>query len=257
MKAPNRSQNGEIHRLQTKCNAHAQAILSNSVTSSDSTIAYRVYHLTSIGYSLSTTYITNKALTKIQGRAVSAFLATSGFNRNMDRRLVFSPRNHGGIGMVPLYLLQGQQCLKLFRRHLLHQTELGRQILIDLAWIQQEAGSALPILEHTHINLDYIADGWILGIRRFLQSVTAEIKLNNIPSPQTYRQGDAYIMDTFRENGIPTNELRKLNRCRLYFQVARVSDITNIAGTHLYAHVPNLAQGYTLQRPTSNIPRHN
>jgi hypothetical protein len=67
MKAPNRSQAGEITRLTTKCNSDAQAILSNSITSSDSTIAYRVYHLTSIGYLLCTTCITRKDFTKIQG----------------------------------------------------------------------------------------------------------------------------------------------------------------------------------------------
>jgi hypothetical protein len=44
-------------------------------------------------------------------------------------------------------------------------------------------------------------------------------------------------MDTFRENGATTTKLRKFNRCQLYFRVARLSDITNIAGTHLYAHV--------------------
>ena len=240
MKAPNRSQNGEIQRLLTKCNDHAKAILSNSVTSSDSIIAYRVYHLTSIGYSLSTTYIAEADLKKVQGRAISAFLATSGFNRNMERRLVFSPRNHGGIGMVPLILLQGQQGIKMLRRHILHQTELGRQILIDLAWIQQEAGTSQPILENTHIDLDYIEDGWILGIRRFLQLVSAAIKLINNPRPQTCRHGDSYIMDTFRENSISTSELRTLNRCRLYFQVDRISDITNIVGTQLYDHVLTL-----------------
>jgi hypothetical protein len=55
MKAPNRSQAGEIARLHDKCKAHAKAMLSNSVSSTDSTVAYRACHLPSIGYSLSTT----------------------------------------------------------------------------------------------------------------------------------------------------------------------------------------------------------
>jgi hypothetical protein len=115
MKAPNRSQAGEIIRLTNKCNTHANMILTNSVTASDSTVAYRVYHLTSIGYSLGTTYITRKDFTKIQGRAVSAFLATRGYNRNMKRAIVFSPRAHGGIGMTELTLLQGQKGINLLR----------------------------------------------------------------------------------------------------------------------------------------------
>ena len=251
MKTPNRSQTGEITRLTTKCNIHAQAILSNSVTASDSAVAYRVYHLTSIGYSLGTTYISLKDLDKLQGRAISAFLATSGYNRNMKRELVFSPRNHGGLSMIPLLLLQGQQGINLLRRHLLHHTELGLQIKIDIEWIQLEAGTYTPILENTQEDLPYIADGWILGIRRFLQLVSAEIKIHGITKPRTYRQGDVYIMDTFRINGATLPELKILNRCRLYFQVARLSDITNIAGTHLYAHALTLERDYApLHYPT-------
>ena len=237
MKAPNLSQAGETKRLAKKCKDHAKAILSNSVSSTDSAIAYRVYHLTSIGYSLSTTYLHAKALQKIQGPAVSAFLATSGFNRNMKRALVFTPRHHGGIGMVPLLLLQGQKCITLLRRHTLHRTELGKQIRIDLAWIQQEAGTAHPFLERTQDKIDYVHDGWISGIRRFLQLAQAEIKFPCIPKPQTYRHGDSYLMEVFRDHGASIAELKTLNRCRLYFQVARTSDIANIAGTQLYDHV--------------------
>jgi hypothetical protein len=165
MKAPNRSQAGEIARLHDKCKAHAKAMLSNSVSSTDSTIACRVHHLPRIGYSLSTTYITAKDFSRIQGTAVSAFLATSGYNRNMKRALAFAPRNHGGIGMIPLILLQGQKCINILRRHILHRTALGMQIRINIAWIQQEAGTLTPILESTNErNLDYVHDGWISGI---------------------------------------------------------------------------------------------
>jgi hypothetical protein len=233
MKAPNRSQKGEIKRLQAKCNKHAQATLSNSVTASDSTVACRVCHLTSIGCSLSTTCVTLQDLIKRQGRAIGAFLATSGCNRNM----VFSPRNHGGLGMVPLMLLQGQKGIQMLRRHILHQTELGLQMRIDLAWIQQEAGTLKPILESTHINLEHLEDGWIAGVRRFLKLVKAEIRFLNMPKPQTCRQEDACLMGLFRQNDVSTTELYKLNRCRLCFQAARMSDIANIAGTHLCDNV--------------------
>jgi hypothetical protein len=117
-------------------------------------IVYQVYHLTSVRYSLGTTYINQKELHKIQGRAVSTFLATSGYNRHMKRELVFAPREHGGIGMVALLLLQGQQGIKLLHRHLLHQTEIGQQLRIDIAWIQQEAGTHLPTY----------TSRWVLGI---------------------------------------------------------------------------------------------
>ena len=66
IKAPNQSQAGEIARLTKKSNQHAAAILSNSVTHSDFIIAYRVYHLTSIAYSLGVTYLSPDQCKKIQ-----------------------------------------------------------------------------------------------------------------------------------------------------------------------------------------------
>jgi hypothetical protein len=237
MKSPDRSQKGELKRLKKKCDAHAAAILSNSVTSSDATLAYRVYHLTSVGYSLGTTYIPQADFKKIQGKVISAFLAASGYNRHFPRALVFAPHHHGGLEYVHLFLSQGQRGIRLLLRHTMHQTELGKQIRIDIAWVQLEAGTSAAIFEETQTDLDYLQDGWVPGIRRFLKTVEAEIKFTAIDKPKTYRTDDVYLMDAFRDQGLSTPELSRLNRCRLYFQVARLSDITNIAGTHLYAHV--------------------
>jgi hypothetical protein len=115
----------------------------------------------------------------------------------------------------------------------LHQTELGKQIRIDIAWIQQEAGTSAGILDDTQTDLDYIKDGWVMGIHRFLQTVDGAIKLMGNALPQTYHQDDVHLMDLFRVHGVPTSDLRILNRCRLYLQVTQLSDITNLAGTHI------------------------
>jgi hypothetical protein len=91
------------------------------------------------------------------------------------------------------------------------------------------------ILKDAHTELDYVQDGWIMGIHRFLQSVDGAIKFMDDASPQTYRRyEDAHLMDLFRVHGITTRELRILNLCRLYLQVDRLSDITNMAGTYIY-----------------------
>jgi hypothetical protein len=73
MKVPNRSQASEIVCLQLKCNIHAKAILSNGVTQSDAPIAYQVYHLTSVGYSLGTTYIQRQQFEKCKAKWSAPF----------------------------------------------------------------------------------------------------------------------------------------------------------------------------------------
>jgi hypothetical protein len=56
---------------------------------------------------------------------------------------------------------------------------------IDLAWVQLEAGMAEAILEQTQMNLDYIQNGWVLGIRHFLKTVqTSSYPLGGSPTTQ-------------------------------------------------------------------------
>jgi hypothetical protein len=139
-----------------------------------------VFHLTGVGYSLGTTYTQQQEFEKMQGKVVSAFLAASGYNIHFPRALVFTPKEHGGLGFVHLHLLQGQQSIKLLLLHTVHRTAIGKQIYIDLAWIQQEAGTTGAILEETQTKLDYVQDGWLMGVRRFICSVEGKIKIIDI-----------------------------------------------------------------------------
>ena len=118
-----------------------------------------------------------------------------------------------------------------------------------MSWLQLEAGTSASIFEDTQTDLPYLQDGWIPGIRRFLKTVDTEIHFVHLEKPQLYRQDDIYIMDLFRHHGLSTHKLQRLNRCRLYLQVARLSDITDIAGLYLYAHVPGLDRP-----PTTSFP---
>jgi hypothetical protein len=237
MKAPNRSQAGELARLNKKSNQRAAAIPSNSVTHTDSIIACRACHFTSIDCSLGVTCITAAQCDKIQCRAASAFLATGGCNRHFPHASVFAPKSHSGVGMVPFYLLQGQQCLRLLLRHMLDDTELGRQIRIDSAWMQLEAGTHARIFENTDENSDCIEDGWVMGIRRFLPTVAGAIQFTTGTRPTMHGRDDEHFMDLFRHQGLTLLDLKRRNRCRLHFQVARVSDATTIASDRLHAHV--------------------
>jgi hypothetical protein len=105
---------------------------------------------------------------------------------------------------------------------------------MNLDWVQQEAGISNPILTDTQTPLKYVQDGWLLGIRRFLATVQGTITFSTGTPPEAYRQGDTYIMDLCSSDGLLTADTRQLNRCRLYFQVARLSNIVTITGTLLY-----------------------
>jgi hypothetical protein len=69
-----------------------------------------------------------------------------------------------------------------------------------MAWVQLEAGTGTSILDNTRENLDYVQDGWVMGIRRFLSTATDTIRLTYGTSLTTYRRDDIALMDLFRED---------------------------------------------------------
>ena len=114
-----------------------------------------------------------------------------------------------------------------------YNTRLGKLVYIAIRTIQQEAGTAAPILLHPEVPLHYVQHGWIMQIREFLRRTNSRIHLNPGDHPTLYRQHDKYIMDELRPLVHSTKTLRQLNYCRVWLQVIRLSDITNANGTHL------------------------
>ena len=118
--------------------------------------------------------MSSEQCTKIQSQALGTFLAKSDYNRHFPQALVFAPKSQSRVGMAPFYFLRGQQYLRILMRH----TLLQRQIQIDSAWVQLEAGTSIPVLEITHAKI-YTADvqdGWIMSIGRFLSMANGKVK---------------------------------------------------------------------------------
>ena len=97
---------GERERLQTKASKMAQLISAGSLTRLDASVLYRSVYLSSTGYSLPVTTLTEKELSKIQGAPVQALLSGMGYNRNMPKEVVFGSTRYGGIGIRHLYIEQ-------------------------------------------------------------------------------------------------------------------------------------------------------
>jgi hypothetical protein len=80
MKNPMGDQQEEIARLKTKSDNIAKKINSNKLSRTDAKIAYEVFYLPAMRYSLNITAINQIDLETIQSKAVSAFLTARGFN---------------------------------------------------------------------------------------------------------------------------------------------------------------------------------
>lgn len=81
-----------------------------------------------------------------------------------------------------------------------------------------------------------LENSWLKQLWKF----TAENKIRfinrctELPLPQ--REGDVFLMEEFQAQGYSTEELMKLNKCRIYLKVMRLADIMTGTGDSFTEH---------------------
>jgi hypothetical protein len=89
MKNPIGNQQDEIKRLLEKSNRLATKLNSHALTRMEAKLAYELFYLPALRYSLSVTSINQIDLETIQKNMTSTIRSAMGFNRNMPREVVF------------------------------------------------------------------------------------------------------------------------------------------------------------------------
>jgi capsular polysaccharide biosynthesis protein len=107
MKCPIGDQQAEITRLKKKSDHFATRINSNAITRAEAKLAYEVFYIPALRYSLNITAINQIDMETIQSKATLAFLSAQGYNCHMPREVVYAPSLYQGIGMRHLYDIQG------------------------------------------------------------------------------------------------------------------------------------------------------
>jgi hypothetical protein len=157
-----------------------------------------------------------------------------GYNCNSPKEVIYAPKELFGFGIHDFYIEQGIQQLTALVGHIRQNSETGSMMRIELQWCQVQAGTAKHLLGNPSDPIDYIETCWIMCIRDFLQTYGFRIQLSHTPIPKIQCVHDEFIMDVFRDRSECTaTQLQKLNACRMYLQVSRVSDITSADGKFL------------------------
>lgn len=239
MKCPIGDQQDEIHRLKNRSDNIARRINTSRLTRSEARLAYEVFYLPALRYSLNITAINQVDMERIQSKATLAFLAAQGYNRHMPREIVYAPRLYQGTGTRHLFDVQGSDSTCLLLQEMNHTGSTANRMLHALIQtIQLESGIGEPILENCR-PLDYIEWGWIVQIRDFLHHIGAQI-IGATEKPLTFRENDSYLMDSPYLMNLTRRERIYIHRCRIHQQVESVSDIATADGMHIhtawYAH---------------------
>lgn len=182
-------------------------------------------------YSLPAVNLSEKALDKIQYKALESFVPALGYNKGFSRAVMLGPSDYGGAAIPHLYTEASIQKIEYLMMHIRAKTELGTLFLITLAWIQLQAGIDEQYLAQDR-SLTYIDNNWFTGISDFLHQVNGRLVIQNTYLPVLEREHDQFIMTAFLNitPKLSKKQLRHLHNWRMYFQVQVLSDITSAKG---------------------------
>jgi hypothetical protein len=83
-------------------------------------------------------------------------------------------------------------------------------------------------------SFDYVKPCWIMSIHAFLVQFELRVEFTHTRRPKPLCDHDQFLMDTRRLESLPVTTMRKLNACRMWLQVSRLSEITNPEGFRLH-----------------------
>jgi hypothetical protein len=100
---PDNKNTEEFGRLLIKGNKMARNVTGSKLYKHDAFVLYRSIWIPSMVYSLPAVYLTRVQLEKVEAKMITAILPKMGYNRHLERRVVFGPlriRRHGHDGAV-------------------------------------------------------------------------------------------------------------------------------------------------------------
>jgi hypothetical protein len=198
MMTPTGSEDAQTEYLCQTANQLSSLVATSRLARFDAFMAYRACWFPAVGYSLSTTTMSERQLQSVQSRSMSIFLPKMGINRHFPKAIVYGPPELGGLQLRDLFVEQGISRIMVIPSNVYNETELGRMIMIEIQSLQMEAGTHSLLLTDTLTPVPYLTKCWISETRSFMQKYQIQLHFANNWNFHLSRHRDAYLMDIFR-----------------------------------------------------------
>ena len=229
--APDGNEKGQLKALKDKASKWAQQMRSSPL---DATTIWTALHRTIIKgleYPLAATTLTESQLESVISPVLNSVLPRAGFVRTFPRSVVYAPVTFQGLGVTNLWDFQYCRHIQDILDQTWRNTPAGKLILLNLEAAKLEAGTFWHLFDNpVHITWFNTTSSWVIETYRYckLKEIVFE-EPGEIIRPQC--EGDRALMEVFATAGYGMEELKALNRCRLYSRVVSLSEITSGTGT--------------------------
>ena len=242
----------QLQYLKARSDKYANAIKNGKLTRKQARMAYKTIYIPSLQYGLPACSLSENNIDYIQRYSVDKFLSAMGIDHSTPREIVFGPQEFGGLGLPHLFTQMMGMKLESLIAHIRSQTELGKSMMVNINYIQLISGRSEHFME-SNDNIDYVDSNWILHLRKFMLEINAKIEIRNLWTINKLRENDVILMNAFGKLNVNTNELRLINRWRLFFNVNTLCEICTPDGSKIHEKYLNIKQ--VLSNNTENVSK--
>ena len=147
----------------------------------------------------------------------------------MAQAIVFASPWLGRMGWRHLYFEQGIQHVLTLIKYLQTPGPFKSLLQISLQWYQVITNVPFSPFRYPNFLLPYLDHPWFDCNRVILKQCLAYLEIPGIPLLQPKHFHDQCIMDGLLDQDLAPTTLKRITCCRLYLQVAQLSDISNLA----------------------------
>eukprot|EP00978_Attheya_sp_CCMP212_P022900 scaffold69152_cov82-Attheya_sp.AAC.1 len=137
------------------------------------------------------------------------------------------------MGRRPVYHNQGQQHIEQLLKHGAQKSVTGSLLRTLIEQHNLELGLGILIFKAPYRQFRYLStETWVKNTWEFTSRYDITIN-DSVPNLLLRCNEDSFLMACLADHGFSGKDLARLNICRLYLQVATVSDIASGDGTYM------------------------
>ena len=214
----------------------------------------------SIDYTLPATSLSTSQCKDINAKLHKRFLPRIGIDTHMPLIFRYAPKKYQGLGSMNVEVKQFQEKVKIFLTHANTNSQLGQMIKVNLEYMHITIGVNTQIFSLPYSKYKMLCeDGWIQNLWEYTEKYNIKIEGSYI-KPNDNRKHDYALMEKIIHDDLYTDEdVKSINRCRIYLRVQNLSEIANGNGNSIsYCarnHIRNPDQITKYEWPYQPYPR--
>ena len=219
----------------TRANVWLDRLKNGHLPSKFSWVSYRLQLWSSIRYGLGTLSAPLCQLGELTRNFAHRALPYLGVNRNIRSGWRYLHSSFGGVGLLSLSTESVISRINMFLQHWGMPTPIGDMLEASMEALQLEAGCVgCPLNENFYPMGQITTHCWLRSFWEMIDRYKLHLELTYPPIPLP-RQNDAAIMSLAMTMFRSIDDLRSINRCRLYSCCIFLSDMADATGKRLDA----------------------